>query len=218
MVLYDYLESKLDSLGRGKLTLTRSQYSEFKYDENEPPRVEPRQSNYHLMHSYIKYGVEHVLSLKINFNFSEATLSIYSTPSESTQNYSLKTVPLTAFVEHFSSDKVKHIYREVTSLVEALLNGFQTVPSGISLQPSVYVHRLFHGNVSFSISSELLDGVMDFKQYTSQETLLMKRVRNQPFHIGIHLQGNNRFFKDLVSFDPPYDSQDVWYKLEEIRR
>lgn len=218
MVLYDYLEGKLDNLGQGKLTLTHSQYSEFTYDEQQPPRIEPRQNIYQLKHGYIKLGVEHTLNLKIHFNFSDNNLLIYSTPSEETQNHRLKTLSLDNVLDDFTTDKVKHLYREVTAIVEALLNGFQHTSSGVSLQPSVFTHRLFHDNTSFSVSSDLENGVMNFKQYTSQETLLMTRVINNPMHIGLHLQGNNRFYKDLLPFYPPYDAQDIWYKLEDIRR
>lgn len=218
MVIYDYLEGKLDTLGQGKLSLTRSQYSEFQYDEDEPPRIEPRQTNYQLRHDYIKHGVEHTLSLKVNFNFSEDTLFIYHTTSENTQNHQLRTIPLNDTLNDFTPDKVKQLYRGVTSFIASLLDNFQTNPTGVAFQPSVYVHRLFHTDVTFTVSSELINGQMSFKQYTQQETLLMNRVINHASHIDLYLQGNNRFYKDALQFDPPYDAQDIWYKLEEIRR
>lgn len=217
MVVYDYLEGKLDNLGNGKLTLVRSQYSEVTF-EGSPPLIEPRQTNYTFVHSYEKHGAAHLLGLKVNFNFTGNLLSIQHTPSEHMQNYQLKTLPLDNILNDFTSTKVKQIYRELTTVLEAVLNGFQSNVSGVRLQPSIYSHRLFHGNTTFSVTSELVNGRMEYKQYTTQETLLMKRVLNHPLHIGVSYQGYNRFFNDLISFEPPYDSQDVWYKIEDIRR
>ena len=217
MVLYDYLEGKLDNLGKGKLTLVRSQYSELTLEGVESLTIEPQQTTYTLRHTYKKHGEEHILGVKVIFNFTADLLSIYHTPSESTQSYQLKTFPLLNVLEEFTSDKVKSFYREVTAFIETLVNSFQSGVSGVRLQPSLYVYKLFHDEVTFSIASELLNGEMNFKLYTSQETLLMKRVLNHPQHIGVFYQGHNRFYKDVLAFEPPYDTQVIWSKLEEIR-
>lgn len=218
MVLYDYLEDKLNNLTNGKLTLLKSHYSEMSYDSQIDPVIQHRQTDYTLQHTYIKQAYTHNLILKLCLDFKEDLLHVFFTPSEATQGYQHKSVPLNNLLEEYTQDKAKYLFREATHIVDGLINSLLSVPRGVKLQPSVYSHHLFHGDTTFSVNSVLDQDVMEYKQYTSKETLIIRRLNNNPHHLAIYLQGNNRYFNDIYQITPPYEPQDVWNKLEEIRR